>query len=74
MFDPKQSTTSDLGDVLGHDLPVLAQLTSEQSADLVALIRQTRTSQQNALDMAITEALGHFPWAVRGAARKILFG
>jgi hypothetical protein len=66
-------SASELHAELG-DLDVLAELSEEESAGLLAMIRTARRTQNKALDDAIGEVLHHLPRLVRGPARKIVFG
>ena len=66
-------SSHDLRSELG-DLDVLAELSDDEAAELVTMIRATRRSQNKALDAAINDVLRHLPRLVRGPAKKIVFG
>ena len=66
-------SASELRAELG-DLDVLAELSEDEAADLLAMIRTARTTQNKALDDAVNEVLRYLPKLVRGPARKIVFG
>lgn len=66
-------STAELRRELG-DLDVLAELSDDEAGDLLAMIRETRRTQNKALDRAINDVLRHLPRLVRGPAKKIVFG
>jgi hypothetical protein len=53
---------------------VLGQLTPEESALLLGLLRTATVAEQKSLDRSLDAALHVLPRLVRPAARKILFG
>lgn len=69
MSDP----ASKLGALFGSD-EVVANLTDKEAADLLLMFEQASADQRVELDTALDKTLGHLPFLVRGAARKILFG
>ncbi len=56
------------------DLDVLDDLSEDEGTELLAMIRDTRRTQNKALDAAINEVLRYLPRLIRGTARKIVFG
>lgn len=59
---------------LGDDLAVLDELTDDECAELLSMVRTAKVDQRKALDDALNEVLRYLPRLVRGPARKILFG
>lgn len=53
---------------------IVESLTPEESAQLLALMRQAMRDQQRSLDTAIDQALQVLPRLARIPARRILFG
>ena len=66
-------SNAELREELG-DLDVLDDLSDDEAAELLAMIRDTRRAQNKALDAAINEVLRYLPRLIRGTARKIVFG
>jgi hypothetical protein len=59
---------------LGDDLAVLDELTDDECAELLSMVRTAKVDQRKAIDDALNEVLRYLPRLVRGPARKILFG
>ncbi|HET7689627.1 MAG TPA: hypothetical protein VFK41_04575 [Nocardioidaceae bacterium] len=53
---------------------VVQQLTEDEAAELLAMVKAVRRSRLKAMFSSIEEALGHLPRVLRGPARKILLG
>jgi hypothetical protein len=68
------STPNPLLEELKEPRDVLSQLSSEESALLLGLLRKAKAKQQSNLDQSLDDALKVLPRIIRPAARKILFG
>lgn len=55
------------------DATALAELSPAQLAWLRDAARDARKREQASLDAAVDRALGHVPWLLRGAVKRILF-
>jgi hypothetical protein len=72
--DRETEATRALRAELGGDLAVLDELTPDECAELLAMVRTAKVDQRKAIDDALNEVLRYLPRLVRGPARKILFG
>ena len=68
------STTNPLLAEIKEPRAVLEQLTPEESALLLGLLKKAKMAHQHSLDRSIDDALKVLPRLIRPAARKILFG
>ena len=68
------STRNPLLEELKEPHDVLSQLSPEESALLLGLLRKAKAKQQSNLDRSLDDALKVLPRIIRPAARKILFG
>lgn len=53
---------------------MVQQLSEQESADLLAVVKAVRRSRLKAMFASIEEALQHLPRMLRGPAKKILLG
>jgi hypothetical protein len=68
------TTRNPLLEELKEPHEVLSQLSPEESALLLGLLRKAKAKQQSNLDRSLDDALKVLPRIIRPAARKILFG